>query len=294
MTGIDELEVALQHRGDSTLGAPDLTRIRRDGRRLRTRRRALGGAGVALAVAATTGAVLAGGPLDLLGSDTPSQTGTRTGPYAGAAAPTDADLLDACRSAGSPAARDLLFGPGDPVVKAVGRTTHRVTVALQAADSAAWGECSVAQDAQELPAALTVYPADGETPDLAYSFGPGCGLQDGSVDDRCRTWAVTWVDRRPAEVAAARLTLGDGGRVTVDSHDGYLVLEHLAPLPQGETIDGMGPSFPPLRRITFLDAQGRPIAAEAQDGSGKGPDHERVGDLPRLSRYPSLRGAEVS
>ena len=43
-----------------------------------------------------------------------------------------------------------------------------------------------------------------------------------------------------------------------------------------------------------LDAAGEPIAAEAFDGSGTGPDRDRVDGLPRLSAFPSLRADETA
>ena len=286
---VEELETGL--RGDGApLGSPDLPRIRREGRRHRTVRRAGGAAAGLAAAAAVTGIALGGQAL--LQDDGSGQDGDRV-----ATAPrSDPQLLEQCRNGNqSETTTDLLFGSGTPVIKAQGRTTHQVSLAIESADGKFWGSCFVHLDNQEFSSGIEVYPAAGESTSSMMSFGPGCGLVDNDVDPSCTTFAVSKVERRPPEVAAVEFLTADGETTTVRTHDGYYVFEYLGELPSGTSIgpEGLPMKFMPVERITFLDGSGTPIAAEAQDGSGSGPDKDKVDDLPPLTTYPVQGGDPI-
>lgn len=264
------------------------------GRRLLRRRRTLTAAGTALA------AVVVAGSLQAFTGGGPSVRDARDLPVAGSPttlpATAAAELLRQCRDGNqSSRATAAIFDAGDAVVRAQVRTEHQVILAIEAGDGAHWAECFVHLDRAEFKAGMTVYDASGTATDNGYTFGPGCGLVDGQGDPGCATWTISTVDRLPAEVAAVRYDLGDGASTTVVSQDGYVVLNHLATLPAGASVDEMGQThgFDPLTRITYLDGSGRPIAAQAEDGSGSGPDHERVDGLPLLRDYPSLRAPQA-
>lgn len=254
------------------------------GRRMMRRRRSVAAFGAAVAVVAVAGtawAVAPGGS----SSSTPVASAHDDPPT------TDQGLLDSCRGGNqSFRATRAMFGAGEPTVKAVSRTEHQAIAAIESADGDYWAECFVHLDSQEFASGMTVWPAAGQDRDSSYSTGPGCGLVDGKVDPDCGTFSVDWVDRRPAEVAAVEFVTADGRTTTVQSHDGYIVFNYLGRLPEGAPTEPTFMDFSPIRTITFLDASGTPIAAEAQDGSGTGPDHERVGDLPSIREYPGLRG----
>ena len=290
MPTIEELRRGLRPPEDAWLGNADLGRIRREGGRLRQRRR-LAVTGAVGAVAACTAAVALLVPGAL--SDGPS---SRTDPGV-AQAPDDAlsdtALVAQCRQGEiTQDTTDRLFGSGDPTVQAVVRTRHQARLALESADGKYWADCFVNLDQQEFASGMTVYPIGGTSAGLQYGSGPGCGLVGGNVDASCGTFWTSWVDRRPAAVAAAEVTTADGVTTTVPSRNGYLVLNHLGKLPDGVemTENGLPMRFEPISRITFLDADGRPLASESQDGSGRGPDGEQVKDLPPLSAYPGRYG----
>ncbi|MFC4787175.1 hypothetical protein ACT8ZV_22050 [Nocardioides sp. MAHUQ-72] len=262
------------------------------GRRLLRRRRAVVTLGSAAAVVAIAGTAWAVAP----GSDSATDRGGApvvTGPTSQDVPRTDAALLEQCRDGNqSDRATAAVFGSGDPVVKAVSRTAHQVILAIESGDGSHWAECFVHLDSQEFASGMTVYDASGRSADTSYSSGGGCGLVDGEVDPSCTKFSVSWVDRRPAAVAAVEFVTGDGRTTTVESRDGYIVLNHLGDVPPGASTDPMAMDYQPIERITFLDAAGKPIAAEAMDGSGTGPDHERVGDLPSIRAYPGLRSGQ--
>jgi hypothetical protein len=265
------------------------------GRRLLRRRRAAVTLGSVAAVAGIAGTAWAVAP----GSDSAADRGGMpvAPPSASASPPTsDGSLLERCREGNqSDRATRAMFGAGQPVVKAVSRTEHQVILAIESGDGTHWAECFVHLDDQEFASGMTVYDGSGTSTSTAYSSGSGCGLVDGGVDRTCTTWVVSWVDRLPAEVAAVRFGTGDGRSTDVPSRDGYVVLNYQAPLPAGVHIDagGSAAGLQPITRVTYLDAAGEPLAAEAMDGSGTGPDHEQVGGLPRLSAYPALRDDEA-
>ncbi len=291
MRTVDELEDALRTGStDHPLGGPDLDRIRSEGRRRQVVRRA-GATAAGLAVAATvTGIALVVPALVDDGADDGST------PVASVPPRSDEELIERCRDGSSSARIDeLLFGSGTPTIKAEGRTSHRISLALESADGAIWGHCFVALDDQEFSSGLEVYRTEGSNSSSTMSYGPGCGLDGDSVDTSCTTVSVMQVERRPAEVAAVRFLTADGETTTVRTRDGYYVFEYLGDLPEGTrmTQGGLPRGFYPVRTITFLDASGTPIAAEAQDGSGEGVDRNRIGDLPLLSSYPAQGGDEI-
>jgi hypothetical protein len=265
------------------------------GRRLLRRRRATVALGTAAAVVGIAGTAWAVAP----GSDSATDRGGMpvAPPSASTSPPTtDSSLLEACRDGNQSDEATLeIFGAGEPVVKAVSRNEHQVILAIESGDGSHWAECFVHLDDQEFASGMTVYDGSGTSTSTSYSTGAGCGLVDGHVDRTCGTWVVSWVDRLPAEVASVRFGTGDGRSTVVPSRDGYVVLNYQAPLPDGVRLDAGGSArgLQPLTRVTYLDEDGSPIAAEVMDGSGAGPDHEDVGDLPRLSAYPSLRGDQA-
>ena len=259
------------------------------GRRRLRRRRMLAAAGAAAAVVATAGTVQAvtRGAYPSLPTHMPA---AQEGPQG------DAGLLRSCRQGNqSDRATAAIFGAGAPVVKAVSRNEHQAILAIESGDGSHWAECFVHLDEQEFGSGMTVYDATGTSRSTSYSSGSGCGLVDGHVDRTCPTFVVSWVDRLPSEVAAVRFGIGDGRSTTVPSRDGYVVLNYQAALPAGVRIDsgGSATGMEPLSRVTYLDRAGDPIAAQAMDGSGSGPDHEDVGDLPHLSAYPALRSDQA-
>ena len=141
---------------------------------------------------------------------------------------TDAALLDKCSNGNSSDdATGLVFGAGDPTVESVMRNAHQVRLALESADGKYWGDCFVNLDSQEFSSGLTVYPIGGRRSSLEYGSGPGCGLVDGDTDPTCTTFWTSWVDRRPAEVAAAKVVTANGVTTTVPSRNGYLVFNYL-------------------------------------------------------------------
>jgi hypothetical protein len=203
----------------------------------------------------------------------------------------NAGLLDACRageSETSPAAIEAIYGSGTPTVKSVARIEKRVVLTLESADGNAWGGCTLNQAPDtEFDSSLEAYDARGRTRSSGYASGWTC-----EAEDVCSGFSVWMTDRRPGVVAAVEFLTADGETTTVETTDGYFAFAHDGELAEPVSERRMTGGFTALKRITFLDAAGTPIAAEAQDGSGAGPDGERVGDLPSITEFPSLRGEQ--
>lgn len=213
--------------------------------------------------------------------------------------PPGAALVDACRQGprDQQDARRLLYDAGTPLVRSTVTTDAQTVVALESADGTYWAECVIARRDAEFPATMDVYWSDPAkaTPGLSeisrsYGVRSGCGLVDGEVQQQCPTWVVDWVDRLPDAVAAVRFDLADGTSSTVRSSDGYVVLnvlhERTSAIPLDQ--DGFPDVANAIGRITYLDQDGDPIAAESYDASDPRP--LPVDGLPVLSAYPSLRG----
>jgi hypothetical protein len=253
-------------------------------RRLRRRRWA------AAASAAT--AVLAIGCLSVAGA--PGLGGAdRVEPAVDPGPPSsEADLLDSCRNGNQGDADTAsIFGSGTPTVKAVSRNPHQVMLAIESADGQHWAECFIHLETAEFASGMTVYDRSGRSRSTSYSSGGGCGLVAGDVDSTCTTFVVSWVDLLPSAVSAVRFDLYDGTSPVVESRDGYIVLNHRGENPGGP-YDVMGMPQP-IDRVTYLDDAGEPIAAEAFDGSGSGPDRDKIDGLPRLRAFPSLRADDT-
>jgi len=275
----ERLDSALREADDPTLGTTVDADIRL-GRRLLRRRQ---GAAVLGAVSVVAAAALAVGAVASTG-------GTTGGPTVAAAPTSEAELLAACRDGNqSDRATEAMFGGGDPTIKVENHSEYQTVLALEAADGRHWAWCSIQSGRAEFPSYMEVYDAGGTTRNSMYSSGAIC-----RVPSECHRFSVAVVDRRPAEVAAVEFRTADGVRTTVESVDGYIVLNHVGTTPEDTALtpEGLPVDFAPIERITFLDANGTPIAAEAQDGSGAGPDGEWIAGLPSITEFPALRGGQ--
>lgn len=274
---------------DHDLRTPVARDLARGHRLLRRRRYAAVGAAAVLVVAGAGVALARPASTDRASGD---------GLTAAERLRTDQDLLRACREGNqAPADTEAIFGSGAPSVEVAERTTYQVLLALQSADGNYWADCFVSLTESEFRSGIQAHSTTGSTPDFSYGSGPGCGLVDGRADTDCDTFEVSYVDRRPAEVASVEVVLGNGETVRRRTHDGFVVLNYLGSLPDGMALTARGHlhrAFKPIRRITFLDRTGTPIAAEAMDGSGAGIDHDEVDGLPTLRAFPSLSGGSPS
>ena len=258
-------------------------------RRLLQRRLGAAAAGVVATVVVIGGAAVVGARSD---------PGHAHDPVAEAPRSDDqGSLLSSCKNGNqSRKATDAIFGSGTPAVRNVVQTDYQIVVALESADGAYWADCWVHLLSAEFSSGMTVYPSDPAVQDAgvasvgtSYAVGPGCGLVDGDLDPSCDTWFVQWVDRLPHAVSTVRFALADGTTVTAPSRGGYVVLNVLHPLGGAVSYSGRGGLDVDLAisRIDYLDASGNTIASEQASMRG-GP---RGG--PRLSTYPSLRGAPI-
>ena len=128
---------------------------------------------------------------------------------------------------------------------------------------------------------------------MAYGYGPGCSLVNGSTDPGCTSFHVFWADRRPAEVARVEIETVDMKTTEADVNDGYIAFDYTAALPDGYDIDadGMMMDTEVFRQITFFAADGSVLAREDftdQQYRRNGEEREP------LDRYPSLTADEIS
>ena len=95
------------------------------------------------------------------------------------------------------------------------------------------------------------------------------------------------------------MQLWDGSIERRDTHEGYYAFAVAAPLPDGVSFTAGGQlqgggydhRIPMVVRVTYLDRDGRPIAASVLDGTGAGPGQDEVEGLPLTAdAYPSLAG----
>jgi len=255
--------------------------------RLRRRRVAIIGTGcAAVALAAGIGLALPdrGDPQTQVASQpvpqpTPSAEPTMS-------AEETADLVRACHDGNqSDRATAAIFEGGTPKVEGVARTDSQIRLALLAADGRHWADCFVnLSPDSEFGSGMIVWAAQGHSTDFQFSGG-GCGSSQA-----CSTFSASWVDRLPAVVAAVDVETVDGRTTRLVPEDGFVVFNYSGNLEPGQNGNDL---VSVINRVTYLDADGKPLAASAMDGSGTGEDHEQVGDLPLLTAYPMLRPAQA-
>lgn len=262
--------------------ADDLAAGRRS---LRRRRLGMGaGALAALMIVGGTGYVAA----EQLGPD-----GSDDGRVPAAAAPStpaDADLLAACRNGeATPAAIAALYDSGPPTVHVAARLGDTTQLAILAADRKAWGICTLSDaDDAEFPADVQAFRAVDATQAASLPVSLRYSQEDCFEDD-CAQTAMRLLTRLPAEVAAVRATLSDGTVHTAETDaEGFVNLQAVVAKPSGDA-DG----FSEFSRIDYLGADGQVLAGQMWDGTGAGPDGERIEGLPLLAKYPSLAGEDI-
>jgi hypothetical protein len=249
-------------------------------RRLRRTRLAAGAAAAAVLAVAGGGVALATG-----GEPTPPPVAVDPTPSA------DEVALEACRTGdlGPGETGGEVFEHGETRVVTSVSTGGLTLVALEAADARHWAGCGISAGQARVVGFDTEVEPSRVQPSISYRAGCGVGSWDQMAP--CPTWGVDLVTRLPAEVAAVRLSTSTGEEWTDPTVDGYAVVNHVAPVPDGGTYGDLvdHPDRMPVLTLTYLDADGRPLAAGSGLGLGM---TDPVGDLPPLATYPTLGGPQ--
>jgi hypothetical protein len=270
--------------GEPAMPVPDVDRAA--GQRMLRRRRAGQAAAASLVAAAVvvTAFVVTSRVTDDHGVEVPAASiGTP---------PTSAQsaaLLEQCSRAGSfRAAKRALYGTADPTVEVLATSGGSTWAMLRSADGKTSGTCRIDADPDaEFHVVLQAWEVGGPSIPGVMAFGSvGCATPP------CDEVTVEWDDELPADVAAVRFDLGDGSRATVPTVDGFVLLATAA-----RADPPYDPSSPdsvyPIHEVQYLGADEEVLAAQVLDVPPVSPDAGRVGDLPLLGEYPSLRGPPV-
>ena len=199
------------------------------------------------------------------------------------------------------------------------RTTHEVYATIRSGDGRSWGDCTlpIAKASREsrlialYRTAVTfpsrtvdgtrVYEPRNESDPRVVSVG-GTGpswdvdcFPRGIPEDthaffvassRCPTFHVAWNDRRPPDVAAARIVNPDGTTGWAEVKDGYLSYGYSAEMTPAlrrlvaATDLRNGSPYGFVKDITLYDADGKVIA--------KGTESRQGYAHPTIQNYPSL------
>jgi hypothetical protein len=278
--------------------APPTTTDLEAGRARLRRRRVTSVAAAALAVVVVAGGV---GVANRVGTDdrgldpiTPPSTPTSRAVDPTPDPPRGINAAAVLRDCG---ADDLPPGyfDGEESVPVARATSYQVVATIQSADGRYWAACTILLgDSEDIPTPV-LYDShvlgDAAHQGLEMALGSGCTPATTS----CLYYALSLVDRLPAEVAAVRIELDDGTTATEPTTRGFYVINLLQRLPEGSSVDDHGrlvgiSGLDFVHQVTYLDAAGTPLAAERFDFSGGGQSGGEVDGLPALSIYPSLRG----
>jgi hypothetical protein len=251
--------------------------------RLRTRRRRL-----AAATSAAVAVLAVGGLAVLLPGGSSKSQPPVTDPT------TDAQVLQRCLDSVPEPGASALVASGTPTLEVSVRTDLKTVATVASADRTMWGQCwvwrqpkaSMERSAGMLLFASTPRPDAGLS--AGWTFGTGCGLPE-TETGKCAVWSVSGADQLPSEVAAVRFDLGDGTSETLQTHDGFYVLNLLRPLPPGGRVNRHGAAigFDFATQLTYLAADGTPLAAARLDSLTNG-GHTEVDGLAPLTDYPSI------
>jgi hypothetical protein len=281
----DRLDLDLLTASATEPATPLPQRDRAAGQRMLRRRRAGQAVAASLVAAAVvvTAFVVTSRVADDPGVEVPAASIGRPPTSAQAAA-----LLEQCSRAGSfQAAKRALYGTADPTVEVVASSGGSTWAMLRSADGKTSGTCRIDADPDaEFHVVLQAWEVGPSTPGVMAFGSLGCATPP------CDEVTVEWDDQLPADVAAVRFDLGDGSRATVPTVDGFVLLATTA-----RADPPYDPSSPdsvyPIHEVQYLGADEEVLAAQVLDVPPVSPDAGRVGDLPLLREYPSLRGPEV-
>ncbi len=199
------------------------------------------------------------------------------------------------------------------------RTTNEVYATIRSGDGKSWGDCTlpIAKASRE-SRLIALYRTDVTFPSRTVKgtriyeprseadprvvsvggTGPGwdvdCfprGIPEDTheffvASSTCPTFHVVWNDRRPPEVAAAKIVNPDGTIGWADVEDGYLSYGYSAELTPAmrrevaSTNVQTGAPYGFVRDITLYDAEGKVISRGTDLREGRG--------HPTLQNYPSL------
>ncbi|MGZ8737510.1 MAG: hypothetical protein ACXWW7_10130 [Nocardioides sp.] len=297
--------------------APAEEDLGRGRRRLRRRR-----AGTSLAALATVGVIGAGASLvpGLLGPDSAPEVAPAAGGEITAAEIVATCLRKENvnhyadgRSLSESAALRLMGDNPELMTSAV--TGNRTEATLRSEDGSYWGECQFRNAPENgVKNTMSVYPTAVSFPREVVSGVPAHevtrvndprleGTATASVPDfeipclnfentkaelaaaeaRCPEFTMHWNDRRPAEVAKARITTPDGVSTWADVRDGYLSFAYTGKMTP-EIAAEVAHSRPPgALRVVFYDKDGDVLVDD------RDPGHVPVGDDDiSILNFPSL------
>lgn len=246
------------------------------GRARLRRRRTAAGAGAALAVVLAAGGV----GLGLRGGDDRS-----VDPIS----PTERTVENCL------ATLPKAFFP-DARVMTVARSEHDMLILVESSEDPYWGVCQTPPGVTSGPVGVSTFSSERPgSGGLGQQVGAACPDPVG-----CDSWAVTFADRVDPAVAEVEVQLWDGSTERSATHEGYFAFAVAAALPEGVSFTagnqlrggGYDDRFPMVVRVTYLDGEGRPVAASVLDGTGTGPERDQVEGLPLTEdAYPSLAGS---
>ena len=183
----------------------------------------------------------------------------------------------------------------DARVMAVAQSEHDMLILVESSEHPYWGLCETPPGRSSGVVGVSTFSSERPSiGGLGQAVGAACPNPVG-----CDSWAVTFADRVDPAVAEVEVQLWDGSTERGATREGYYAFAVAAPLPDGVSFTAGGQlqgggydhRFPMVVRVTYMDSDGRPIAASVLDGTGTGPEQNQVEGLPLTEdAYPSLAG----
>lgn len=206
---------------------------------------------------------------------------------------TNNQIIKECRNGNQdPQMTSFMYNSGTPTIQAKATVADIARIILVSADKHYWADCFInLYKHPEFSAGMTVQNTSDTTKGTTVTAGFTCKDLDGPPAPRCPTFFVAYVDRLLSPVAAVQFLTADGITTTVRADDGFILFTHTGPVPTEYSHTQYESNQPFLERVTYLDSDNQPLAAQNLATAKRGQMH--VGDLPLLKAYPSQRSGPV-
>ena len=204
---------------------------------------------------------------------------------------------------------------GEPQMMTSAATADQANATLLAEDGNYWGDCQFRNDPDNgVKNTMSVYPTDVSFPRHVVSgvtayetpyvndprlegtatasvpdFESACTIISGdrgelaAAQAQCPQFTMHWNDRRPADVAAVRVTTPDGVQSWADVRRGYLSFSYTGRMTPRIAAQVAGGEPPGAQRVVFYDKEGNVLVDDRNPGQLPQPGSISISNFPSLA-----------
>ncbi len=209
---------------------------------------------------------------------------------------------------------------GKPRLMSSAVTDNRVEATLLSEDGTRWGECQFGRRPDNgVKHTMSVYPTDVSftrhvvsgvpayeapyvndprlegtatvsVPDFETPcVSPLTDEERWAVDAKCPQFTMHWNDRRPADVAAVRVTTPDGVQSWADVRRGYLSFTYTGRMTPKIAAQVAAGEAPGAQRVVFYDKEGNVLVDDRHPGHLPQDGSISIGNFPSLAWWTKVK-----